>query len=376
MSEITVSREELYKMLWEMPMKQVIDHYDTSYHHLRKFCDEYKVPTPPSGYWKQVELGKELPVQPPLKPYNYEKGRLRTGFKRETELDRARLERVRKISSGFEKFKVPERLARPHPIVSVFFKGVYNSRHYNHENQKQYEPPFSPETHRALRILDTFLKALEAKGYSFEEDQNWWIYGQSGSHKIHFRFREQYRQVKITHPKRTSFATEIERKLYHLMRRESSVTLEPKGIVEFTSDRLSLWADKETKPLEEQLPQLLLNVLLDRDRAEHEAILAREREKERDERAAIREAERRRKAQDQASLDAFTSMATAWETKGKLQSFYFALRSLPDDGSTVIGERSIDEWKAWLEQKIAAMDPLRNGAEEVFRRLERVRNVD
>lgn len=372
MSEITVSRDDLYKRLWEVPMKQVIDHYDSDYYNLRKFCDKYKVPTPPSGYWKKVELGKELPVRPPLKPYNYEKGELRTGFKKQTEQGRLRQERVRKISSGFEKFKVPERLNRPHPITKKFYNGDYISRHYNHENAKQYDPPFPPGTHRAIRILDTFLRALESKGFSFEENKNWWIYGRSGSYEFHFRFREQYRQVKVTHKRPTHFATRTEGILDRLTR-YTTTSLEPKGIVEFTAYGLGQWVDKSTKPLEEQLQQLLVSVLLSRDRAEQEALSAAERETERERRAEVMEAERIEKARDQASWNAFVSLADAWENKSRLQAFYFALRALPVDESTIVGERSVGAWKAWLECNLAEQDPLGAGAEEVFRKLEEAR---
>ncbi len=373
MSEITVSRDDLYQRLWEAPMKNVIEHYDTDYYNLRKFCDAYKIPTPPSGYWKKVELGKELPAKPPLKPYNYEKGELRTGFKRSTEQDRMREDQIAKVTSGLAKFKVPERLTYPHPIARDFFKGDFRYRHYNAENRKQYDLPYPPGTHRAIRILDTFLKALESKGYTFEEDHNWWIYGRSGIHQFRFRFREQYRQVKVIHPVRTSFATELDRKIYHLTKRVTSISLEPKGIIEFTAYGLGQWVDKPAKPLEDQLRHILLNVLLARDRTEQEALSVVEREKDRARWAEVKEAKLKRKVQDQASWTTFTSMANAWETKAKLQSFYFALRSLPANGSTMVGERSIDEWKAWLEQKLADSDPLKDGAEEVFRRLERAR---
>lgn len=376
MSEITVSRDELYRKLWQMPMKQIIEHYDTDYYNLRKFCDAFRVPTPPSGYWKKVELGKELPAKPQLKPYNYENGELRTGFKRISDQDQLRRERVSKLTTGFKKFQVPERLTRAHPIVSIFINGTYNSQHYNQENRKQYDPPFSPGTNRALRILDTFLKALESKGYSFEEDQNWWVYGKSGSHKIHFRFREQYRQVKVTHPKRTIFRSELERKIYHLTKnRDTSVTLEPKGVVEFTSYGLGNWVDKTRQPLEDQLQQLLINVLLSRDRAEVAAIEAEQKAVERARLEEAREIKRQERARDQASWDKFTSMADAWQSKADLQSFYFALRAMPVDENQVIGRRTIREWKAWLELKIAESDPLKDGAEEVFRRLEAANNL-
>ncbi|UXN62932.1 hypothetical protein N8E89_09405 [Phyllobacterium sp. A18/5-2] len=374
MSVINVSREAVYAKLWEMPMKEVIEFYDTDYHQLRTFCNRNKIPTPPLGYWNKAAAGKPLPKRPALEPMTYYQHALQTGFKKRAERGEAREGKAKEYARRFAKIKVPALLSRPHELVKRFTRGDYNSQHYNHENAKQYDPPFSPGTNRALRNLDTLLKALELEGYRFEEDKNWWIDGVSGPHRIHFRFREQYRQVKVTHPIRTSFATELERTLYRLTRRDTSVTLEPKGVVEFSSYSLGLWTDKEFLPLEAQLPKLLAAVLASRDAVVEEAKVGAHRAEERARLAAIKEAELQEKARDQASWNAFTAMADAWENKTKLQSFYFALRSLPTQGATIIGDRSIEEWKEWLEQKIAERDPLGAGAEEVFRKLEAARN--
>jgi hypothetical protein len=48
---VTVSREELYRQVWETPMSRLAKQYGLSDNGLAKICNRIRVPYPPRGYW-------------------------------------------------------------------------------------------------------------------------------------------------------------------------------------------------------------------------------------------------------------------------------------------------------------------------------------
>lgn len=64
----TVSREELYEMVWREPMLRVAERFGLSSSYLARVCTDLRVPRPRPGHWSKLEFGKSSP-QPPLPPY-------------------------------------------------------------------------------------------------------------------------------------------------------------------------------------------------------------------------------------------------------------------------------------------------------------------
>jgi hypothetical protein len=61
----TLSREELYELVWSQPLLRLGKRFGLSDNGLRKRCKAMNVPTPPKGYWRRVELGQN-PRRTPL----------------------------------------------------------------------------------------------------------------------------------------------------------------------------------------------------------------------------------------------------------------------------------------------------------------------
>lgn len=61
----TVSREELYKQVWERPLMKVAADYNITGTGLKKVCERHEIPTPERGYWAKLEHGKPV-SHPPL----------------------------------------------------------------------------------------------------------------------------------------------------------------------------------------------------------------------------------------------------------------------------------------------------------------------
>ena len=67
----TLTRQEMYDLVWSKPMTQLAAEFEISDVGLRKICKAAKVPTPGIGYWAKLANGKavakiELPTLYPF----------------------------------------------------------------------------------------------------------------------------------------------------------------------------------------------------------------------------------------------------------------------------------------------------------------------
>lgn len=65
----TVTREALFRAVWERPLNQVALDYGITGTGLAKLCDRHAIPRPPQGHWIQAEHGKAArrPALPEVK---------------------------------------------------------------------------------------------------------------------------------------------------------------------------------------------------------------------------------------------------------------------------------------------------------------------
>jgi hypothetical protein len=61
----SVSRQELYEMVWSMPMIKVGEQFKVSGSYMARVCSALRVPRPERGHWAKLAVGK-APVKPPL----------------------------------------------------------------------------------------------------------------------------------------------------------------------------------------------------------------------------------------------------------------------------------------------------------------------
>lgn len=59
-----VTREELYKFVWSMPMLKVADQFGVSSSYMARVCTALNVPRPERGYWAKKAVGKAPPQEP------------------------------------------------------------------------------------------------------------------------------------------------------------------------------------------------------------------------------------------------------------------------------------------------------------------------
>jgi len=65
---VELTREELYELVWTVPMQRLAERYGISDVALAKTCRNLVIPVPPRGYWRRKETGR-VPARPPLRSF-------------------------------------------------------------------------------------------------------------------------------------------------------------------------------------------------------------------------------------------------------------------------------------------------------------------
>ncbi len=167
-----INRKELYKKIWETPITRLSKEYGLSDVGFAKICKKHNIPRPPRGYWARKAAGynvKQLPLPPgddvtieiTPNPYN------RNANKNRELVARMSLSK----QSDEEPIVVPSRLSSPHPLIKQSSE-ILNGRQpdvdgiVNPPKKGCFDISVSRVSlRRALRIMDTIIKALEGLRY-------------------------------------------------------------------------------------------------------------------------------------------------------------------------------------------------------------------
>ncbi len=375
---VTVSREDLYAQVWAKPMSQLAAQYKISGNGLAKICRRLQVPYPGRGYWARKAAGQKvtqvpLPAAPERVPLQV---RIAPSLpappppRLPTELE-VKLAAARELTSNIT---VPERLARPHPVIA----------RWTEERKRQREearrstwrsisdvPDFSAIDRRRHRFLDALFKALGQHAFKTKTGERSEVYLEVERERVEFELREKYRQVRRP-------LTDDEKKWGFNPDRPWRQEMQPSGMLTFTikthleSGLTHAWIDKPDRPIEAQLPDIVATLLvagpiLKERRRQHE-----EAEKRRLETERRRYDEQQRRQKDDNRWKHFVGYAHRWREAEIARRFLAALEGkLENDGATIDG-RPASEWVEWARDRLAKYDPLIAGAAPVLQDVAKV----
>lgn len=372
-----VTREELYRRVWETPMSRLAAEYGISGNGLAKICNRLNVPYPPRGWWAKKAAGKKVityrlpppddstpsavtitPTPPPAPP---------------PVLPPMVQERLEEAQTQGTTITVPERLTRPHRIIAIWLEDHARRKR---EAKRERDPwmrrisdpgDFTSMDRRRHRILDALFKELERCGGKVKEDDRKGLFVELSGEKVAFQIREKQKQVRRP-------LTANERRWRTSSDKDWKHELQGTGKFVFTiktwlrGGLQTEWLETDAKPMEEMLPQIAATILaaetvltdLRRERAEDE----RQR-RIKEQRRAEEEARRR---QDANRWKRFTELAEAWRTAELIRDFISALKAMPQpEQQETIDGRTIAEWITWAEEWLEKADPTIRGVEAIFK---------
>lgn len=373
---VTITRDELYRRVWETPMSRLAAEFGISGNGLAKICDRLKIPYPPRGYWARKEAGQEVIQFRLLKPDTdtpLEATITPTPAppKLAPEAEKATIA----AHSKADGLVVPDELRRPHAIIAAWLAEHKERRRRDRLDRNPYGRPMPDWTegeHRQHRILDTVFRAVEKHGFAVHSEHLSTFHFEYKTEKIHCRLREKNRQVrrpKTAEERRWSIGdkdwTQVLEPTGHLV-----LTLEDYYPAEYGIRRE--WLETATKPFEAMVPDIVATLLLAgpalvKLREDREA----ERQK-REEAERRRQIEQARRKKERNQWRCLVEHAERHETAVKVRRLLASLQAATNDTSVLIGDRALSDWIAWANAYLDAFDPVGQGVEAIFGEISKV----
>jgi hypothetical protein len=176
---ISLTREELYELVWSEPMSVSSLKLGLSDVGLAKVCRRLRVPRPWRGYWARKSAGQRVSRTPLAKLALSAEESLKTvtikaraalrGEPRPLEsgpvADQQRFE-----AAGLNKISVADRLEDPHPLTAQTVAALRRAKPSQHGILQPKSDCLDVQvtldsSDRAMCILDALLKALDVRGY-------------------------------------------------------------------------------------------------------------------------------------------------------------------------------------------------------------------
>src|ERR1035437_8354557 len=186
-STTTLSRDELYDLVWTKPIMRLAEIYDISDVGLAKMCRRLRVPRPPVGYWQRLAAGQKI-SRTPLRavPRGLEVRlatvTLRFRVEKPEEVESSAMQRIRAFEEAPEnRIEIPVDLTSAPKIVKRTAKELRPRKRrptYSYYNGAPQEPVrdildvrvTEPTLPRALRIMSALVDALEQRGLMVVSD--------------------------------------------------------------------------------------------------------------------------------------------------------------------------------------------------------------
>jgi hypothetical protein len=354
---VVVTRDELYRQVWETPMRTLAEGYGISGNGLAKICTKLNIPFPGRGYWAKAQAGRKM-RRPPLPPAD--KGTPTSWTISETvklppELPAEIKETVEAARQTGDLIKVRTSGPFRHPLVQGW-KTVADKKLPHRKGVWERENP--TVVSRRFRILDALFVAFEGAG-GVVKAKNSILDGFSvtfGSNVVSARLVERLKQVREPILP-TDFMWEFHRD--RPWRQKLAGTGQLVLRIESHTDEpcRKQWQDTARHTLEEQLTEVLAAFV-------HVAHLVGLREQRCAEERAKRAIEQQRRDEldrqyrmRQQRLDQVVEAADRWKQCERIHAFIRHMEERAACNPKLSGSPELAQWLSWVRARVDEADP-------------------
>jgi hypothetical protein len=363
MEEMILSRQELYDLVWSESMLALSKHYEISDVGLRKMCKRLEIPLPKAGHWAKIQAGKKVKKEK-LTPNNTVEQKVSLRLRKTGDESRSF------PSSPFYALKkeiqedkrvnlaVPERMTNPDPLV-IKAKRSLAEKHKSwkfegmiHTENGNLDIRVSPAlVNRALRFMDTFIKASRARGHEILVDSAG-TYVIVKEQKIKIGCKEISKRIVVKDGN-------WERSEYH-----------PTGLLGFKSEGYSSGEWRDTKKLvDEQIPSILAKLEISIQGLLDCWEENRKREEIRKEKERIAKELVQRQEDELANFKAILQDASRLHQATAIRNYLDKVEALSIKNNTLTDE--LVHWLAWARKKADWYDPLIESEDELLHEVDR-----
>jgi hypothetical protein len=389
----SLTRKELYDLVWSTPMRVLAPQFNLSDVGLAKVCRKHGIPRPSPGYWARIQHGQK-PKKPPLPaaPANtadvIQFARRATIVKQEDEafLDADLAALAARIEQG-------ELVASVAPTLHGCSKVTARTREslaFKARAPKRDQWGFLQETHRyegshvavvvakdlqrrALLLLDAAVKTLETIGCQVIEPTDRWnriVAFELKGEKLGIRISERSRQ--IAHVLTDSEKEQQRRTGRHWGPKHDHVPTQELRLDLTYAHNGSAWSrfkDGKKRKVEGALSQFALAVLRRADdglkrvaRERERARLAAERERIEREQAETRRREEALRRVEAEQRNRLLDLAISWRKHSELVSFLSECRRRMTELKLSAEDfERIERWMSWADEVAMLVDPFGHG---------------
>jgi len=370
----TLTREQLYDLVWSEPMQRLAKQIGISDVAIAKHCRKLGVPVPERGYWNKLQAGK--PVTKTALPdrdlvtinrvtiSGTLTRELRSRLKGEPGMVEPNTESIEALTARLRKrlghVTVPRNFSRVHPAIAPLLKKdeklrqeAANSSFSFSWNQPKFDSPF--ERRRLLFLNGLFLGFARVGGRGWvrgNDARELAIYMGDASVSFQLEGPAQGRRSG-----RSSSASSEARETLCLT---ISTAHDAVPGIRFS------WRDEDGSKLEQQLTDIIIGMAvagehLHRKWLEQQAAWARQRQEEAEREAKRRKAEEERRereriaALEKAKRDALRRDAKAWREANDIRAYVEAVRR------SAASPESIEDWARWALLEADRIDPIVSG---------------
>jgi hypothetical protein len=356
-NHLYLTREELYKKVWAVPMKTAAEEFGLSPSSLTHVCRKHNIPVPPVGHWTKIQVGHKM-SPPTLMPELSGNERVHIYVREKLNPELAAL-----AAEAAPKIEIPREISHALTLKTekLLAAGKENDR-------KLLVPKDGKALHilvsrqqltRALRIMNALFLALEQSrsliSWPKKEDENLTasIDGEAVALSLHEILDSERHGLTPAEQKHPSTAPEWDYKLSGRLR--LSIDNLPYG----SGPLRSSWADGRVQILENCLGDFIVGVKVAAAAIKKHRIESEEWARRREQEARQREEERKRQEEHKRKAEFITELMEGWEEAERIRAFLHAMSecamqlTLPEDK-----KHDIQQVLGWIRQYAESLDPL------------------
>lgn len=356
MKSTTLTRQELYDLVWSTPMTTLAKKYGVSDAKLRKICTEMDVPLPKAGHWEKMRAGKEVEIKELSKDYSG-KNEVTLEIPEVSESGSPLLKLTHEIESDPKlSLIVPSKLNNPDKLIALGKEKLTKQKASSFGNDSGLVRDFKIGIHvspinvdRALRFMDTFIKLIKARGHTIAEGFHQPEVIINGS-KLPIRIREKMNRAMISNDRGYKNAVDS-----------------PSGSLSFKVGERS-YDSKEWKDgkllIENHLAEILAYLELKAKEMKEQELRYEKSRIERAEKEKIEYEIKRRKEKELADFKILLQKAQRWQEVRCIREYLDELEK-KDPSKEVI------DWVAWARKKADWFDPTIEAEDELLKHVNR-----
>ena len=360
MENTTLTRQELYDLVWENPLSKLAKKYNLSDNGLRKVCKKLDIPLPKNGYWQKIQYNKKVNKEK-LPINNSVENSITLKFRDNSEtiingVENELNQLTKKIKSELKETIIfPEKLTRPLQLISDAkndLKTKEPSYFHNIKGLLNTSPgvlniTVAPQSvKRALLFMDIFIKAIQKRGHKIILKEGTKVVIDDVLLDIGVRERLKRTIVKGTHWNTTE--------------------LNPSNILSLRLDTYPPveWTDTNTSKLEDKIPNIIAKLELQAVKEKKEAIEREIRHVEYERQRKIEQDFKARKEQEIIKTKKLFSDAEKFDKATIYRNFIAATEQKAIKDNNLTDERK--EWIKWAKEKADWFDPFTNKEDELL----------